>query len=76
MVGCASSQNPPPMFGQGEIKMNMNGMNGTVQDILAVLTGKTPVQTQSAVTIDPATQQFLILIGLGVVSAIVLLRKK
>jgi hypothetical protein len=51
-------------------------MNGTVQDILAVLTGKTAVQTQSAVTIDPATQQFLILIGLGVVSAIVLLRKK
>jgi hypothetical protein len=72
-VGCALNQNPTPIFGRGKINMKLNG---TVQDVLAVLTGKTPVQTQSSVTIDPATQQFLVLIGLGVVSAIVLLRKK
>jgi hypothetical protein len=51
-------------------------LGSTTTDVLDVLTGKTPVQTSSAVSITPDTQSFLLMIGLGIAAFIVLLKGK
>lgn len=50
-------------------------LGSTASDVLDVLTGKTAVQTLSAVSLSSDTQTFLILFGLGI-AAIVLSMKK
>jgi hypothetical protein len=53
-------------------------LNGAAQDILAVLTGKQAVQTQSAVAVDTQTQDWLtqlVLIGAGALVLVKVLGK-
>lgn len=48
-------------------------LHGTGTDILNVLTGKTAVQTQSALSVDPQTQQWITLMAIGAGALLVLM---
>jgi hypothetical protein len=50
---------------------NMN-LGSTASDLISVLTGKTAVQTQSAVTVAPETQDFITTLAIGAGAVIIL----